>query len=120
MLTGKRLGALGERLADEYLRRQGYRIRARNYRTALGEIDIVAEDGDEIVFVEVKTRLGSPSLTPEESVTPSKVGRLERLAEAYLMAEGLEERMCRIDVVAIVLDSMGRLLRLDHFRDAVY
>lgn len=119
-MSGKGLGALGERLAEEYLRRQGYRIRARNHRTAMGEIDIVAEDGEEIVFVEVKTRLGGWSLMPEESVKPSKVARLERLATAYLEAEGLEERMCRIDVVAVLLDSGGNLLRLDHLRNAVY
>jgi putative endonuclease len=120
MLDSKALGARGEELAARHLTDQGYRLLARNHRTRLGELDIVAEDGPEVVFVEVKTRLGSPDQVPEESVSVAKVRRLARLAEAYLAATERQERMWRIDVVAVILDRSGALRRLDHLRNAVY
>lgn len=116
----KRLGAIGEALAAQYLARQGYRVLARNRRTTLGELDLVVRDGGELVFVEVKTRIGGPDAVPEESVHPTKVARLVRLAESYLVAEDQEDAMWRIDVVAVVLDDAGQLRRLEHFRNAVY
>lgn len=120
MLDSKALGVRGEELAVQDLMRKGYRLLARNHRTRLGELDIVAEDGAEVVFVEVKTRFGGLDQVPEESVGPAKVRRLERLAAAYLAATGRQERMWRIDVVAVVLDRAGLLRRLDHLRNAVY
>ena len=120
MLDSKALGVRGEELAVQHLVHQGYRLLARNHRTRLGELDIVAEDGPEVVIVEVKTRVGGLDRVPEESVGPAKVRRLERLAEAYLAATGRQERMWRIDVVAVVLDRAGVLRRLDHLRNAVY
>jgi putative endonuclease len=116
----KLLGTRGETLAAEYLARQGYRVLARNHRTSLGELDVVAQDGPEMVFVEVKTRVGRFEVAPEESVSPAKVARLTRLAEAYLADRRREDAMWRIDVVAVLLDSNGRLVRLDHLRNAVY
>ena len=120
MLSRKQLGAHGEDLAAAYLQKQGYKVLARNHRTALGELDLVAEDGPEVVFVEVKTRLGSLEATPEESVGLAKVGRLTRLAEAFLGNRGRESAMWRIDVVAVVLNRSGKLERLEHLRNAVY
>jgi putative endonuclease len=120
MLSRREAGQRGERLAAEYLSKQGYRVLARNHRTALGELDLIAQDGLEVVFVEVKTRVGGRSRTPEEAVDGRKVARLERLGESFLQSMGREEAMWRIDVVAVVLDSDGRLQRLDHLRNAVY
>jgi putative endonuclease len=119
VLTRKDLGARGEELAARHLARQGYRVLARNHRTSLGELDVIARDGKEVVFVEVKTRLSDESL-PEESVDLRKVGRIARLAEAYLMSEGGEEAAWRIDVVSVVLDHQGELRRIEHFKNAVY
>jgi putative endonuclease len=120
MLDSKALGVRGEELAVQHLVHQGYRLLARNYRTRHGELDVIAEDGLEVVFVEVKTRVGGLDQVPEESVGAAKVRRLERLAEAYLGATGRQEQMWRIDVVAVVLDRAGALRRLDHLRNAVY
>jgi putative endonuclease len=121
VLTRKQLGARGEQLAAEYLARQGYRLIARNYIAAkLGELDLVFQHGPEMVFVEVKTRIGGAAVMPEESVNPIKVRRLARLAEAYLASEGRDEDMWRIDVVAVVVDGAGHLRRLQHLRNAVY
>ena len=80
MLSRKELGLRGESLAADYLAGQGYRLLARNHRTPLGELDLIARDGPELVFVEVKTRIGGEQTAPEESVNWSKAERLARLA----------------------------------------
>lgn len=94
-------GADGERAAAAFLERQGYRILARNYRTRLGEIDLVAEDGQVLVFVEVKQRADDRFGGPGEAVTVTKQARIARLARQYLAGRRLPERPCRFDVVMI-------------------
>lgn len=108
------LGRWGERLAALYLQRRGYRILERNQRSASGEIDIIAQDGAFLVFVEVRTRRGDALGTPEESVTRAKRERLIALAQEYLQARGLAERPWRIDLVAVKLDARRRLEAIDH------
>ena len=76
----KALGRLGEELVARALAARGYRIRERNWRCPAGELDIVAEDGDVLAFVEVKTRRGREFGTPEEAVTPAKQAKLVELA----------------------------------------
>ncbi|MCS6845603.1 MAG: YraN family protein [Caldilineales bacterium] len=113
------LGAVGERLAAEYLAQQGYRVVARNWRSGRGgEIDLVAEDGACLVIVEVRTRRGERFGPPEESVTAAKQARLAALAEAYAQAVGWAGPL-RVDVVAVHLAADGRLLGIRHLRDAV-
>lgn len=93
------LGKLGEDAAAEYLRRRGYDILARNVRSSLGEIDLVALDGDGVVvFVEVKTRRRGSAL---EAVDRRKQRRLTALARAFLARAGWLERPARFDVVAV-------------------
>jgi putative endonuclease len=95
------LGAMGERMAVRRLRREGYRIVARNYRAAGAEIDAVAIDRDTLVFVEVKTRLTSTAGRPEDSVHGLKQNHIRRAAAVYARAHGMEDRTMRFDVVAI-------------------
>ncbi len=109
------LGDRGEREAAAYLRRQGLRIVARNYRTPLGEIDLIARDGDTVVFVEVKTRRQGE---PAEAVTPEKQRRLTLAALHFLKARGLLEYRSRFDVVAIVWPETDRTPDIEHFRAA--
>ncbi|MDP6349137.1 MAG: YraN family protein [Chloroflexota bacterium] len=78
------IGRYGEDLAAKELHRRGYRIRERNFRCSVGEIDIVAEDGDEIVIVEIKTRSAGAHADPQDSLTPAKARRLIQLGRAYL------------------------------------
>jgi len=95
------VGQQGESLACRYLSRQGYRIIARNYRTKLGEIDIVAEAQGTLVFVEVKTRRGHQCGHPFEAVTPAKWRQISKAALQYLAETDREGHPARFDVVAI-------------------
>jgi putative endonuclease len=100
------LGNFGERAAEAFLARRGYRIVARKWRCLRGEIDLVAYDGSELVFVEVRTRRGG--LPPAESIDLVKRRRLAALAAHYLEAAGgASEQPWRIDVVAITIGPGG-------------
>ena len=91
-------------------------IRQRNYRFERGEVDIVADDGDEIVFVEVKARRSKSYGEPEEAVTENKQAQLQRVAEGYLFEHEIEDRACRFDVVAIFFHN-GKA-QINHFKNA--
>jgi putative endonuclease len=96
------LGKSGENLAALELESRGYAIIERRYRTAHGEIDIIARDGETIVFVEVRRKSSDEFGTAAESVTPAKQRRVIRMAIAYLALQGLYDRCpVRFDVVAI-------------------
>jgi len=112
------LGALGEELAAQRLVAVGYEIVTRNWRCQVGELDLVARQGECLVLVEVRTRRGKALGTPEESITPAKQARLVNLAEAYVQSVDWPGDW-RIDVVAVELDQGGRLLRVDHYENAV-
>ena len=112
------LGALGEELAARQLAAAGYEIVTRNWRCQAGELDLVARQGECLVLVEVRTRRGKALGPPEESITPAKQARLATLAEAYVQAVDWPGDW-RIDVVAVELDQGGRLLRVDHYENAV-
>lgn len=117
----KRLGASGERLAAGWLEARGYRILARNWRCAYGEIDLIAErerDGT-LAFVEVKTRRGERLGAPEEAITPAKRRRLIASAQSYLAEQGAEGRMYGIDVIAVALEPSGRLRAIRHYPNSV-
>ncbi len=116
----KNLGDSGERVAALYLEEHGCRILARNVRTREGEIDLIAEDADGLAFVEVKARRGTAFGAPEEAITPRKQLQLVRLADAFMAKEtAFAGRPWRIDVVAIQLDPSGRVLRINHIKNAV-
>ncbi|HEY7348895.1 MAG TPA: YraN family protein [Ktedonobacterales bacterium] len=115
----KRLGNAGERLAAERLRQAGYLVRALNYRCQAGEIDIVAEEGGDIVFVEVKTRRGDAYGLPEEAITAAKQRKLIAAAQTYLAAEECSDASWRVDVVAVALTPAGRLQEVRVYRHAI-
>jgi putative endonuclease len=94
-------GKTGEDLACEELARRGYAIIARRYRRRGGELDIIARDGQTIVFVEVKAREGRAFGEPSEAITASKRRTMTRLAVEYLTRNRLEQCACRFDVVSI-------------------
>jgi putative endonuclease len=110
------LGRRGERAAEKHLRRSGYRIVARNFRAAGAEIDIVAMDGDVLVFVEVKTRRSREAGAPEEAVDERKQKRMRRAAEIFAMRYRADDITMRFDVVAI--DASGERLEIELLRNA--
>ena len=113
-----RLGAQGERIAAAHLESLGLVIETRNYRTRYGEIDLVARDGVEVVFVEVRTKRSAAFGMPEESMTRRKQARLIHAAKEYLAAHGLATASWRVDFVAITLQPDGPA-RIAHVRSAV-
>lgn len=118
-LTPKELGIHGEKVAEQHLMGLGYRILDRNWRWRKGELDLVAEQGDEIVFVEVKARRSQTYGLPEESITRSKRQKLIQTASAYLRSANRQDADWRIDVVAIDMEQDGRVIRLEHIVSAV-
>ena len=100
----KTTGASGEELAAACLIDKGYRIIKRNFRFGRnGEIDIIALDGDVLVFVEVKARSSLAYGPPEAAIPPSKQRTLRRVATGYCYINGVHDRECRFDVIAIDL-----------------
>ncbi|HKN11948.1 MAG TPA: YraN family protein [Candidatus Binatus sp.] len=110
------LGRRGERAAEKHLRRYGYRIVARNFRAAGAEIDLVAMDGDTLVFVEVKTRRSRTAGAPEEAVDERKQKRMRRAAEAFAKRYRADETEMRFDIVAV--DASGKRLEIELLRNA--
>jgi putative endonuclease len=95
-------GATAEDLAEEYIKTKGYSIIKRNFHFGReGEIDIIAQDGNTLVFVEVKARYSSAFGTPEEAVTYKKQKTLRRTAEGYLYVNKITNQECRFDVIAV-------------------
>jgi len=115
----KKLGDFGESAAVKFLKDKGYEIVSTNYRCRYGEIDIVARDDYQIVFVEVRTKKGRAFGTPEESVSSIKQSRMVKAAETYLQDKGIESSDWRIDVVAIEVNSMDKVRRIDVIQNAV-
>jgi putative endonuclease len=114
-----KLGTWGESLACRFLRDKGYRIVASNYRNRHGEVDIVAEDGEELVFVEVRTRRPGSYGAPEESLSPSKVRRLLNTCQGYLQEAERDEAGWRVDLVCIHLGRGGRVRDVQHLTHAI-
>jgi len=101
------LGRRGEAIAARHLVRSGVVIVERNWRCLAGEIDLVARDGDELVFVEVKTRSSVDYGHPLEAITPRKLARLRRLAGEWCLAHPDERGAIRIDAVAVIAPRAG-------------
>ena len=111
-------GQRAESLAGEYLQAHGYTVVQRNYRCRWGEIDLIAEGPDGLVFVEVRSRQRNSMLTPEETITAGKALRVVRSSQQYLMDTGQEDRPWRVDVIAVEYDGDGRPVRVECFQDA--
>lgn len=99
----KSVGTYGEDIAVSFLKARGYEIVERNYRKRYGEIDIIARDNGEIVFIEVKTRKSNRFGSPFEAVDSRKQQRMSRVALAFLLSRGMTDRAARFDVVAVRL-----------------
>ncbi|MDP3181721.1 MAG: YraN family protein [Desulfobaccales bacterium] len=110
--TRQQLGETGEDLAAAALKKQGYKILERNYRTPLGEIDLIARHQGYLVFLEVKTRRSVRFGAPAEAVSPAKQARLKRLADYYVKVKRLGEVKVRFDVVGIFISEGQPLIEV--------
>lgn len=104
-------------MAERFLRRSGFQLLARRFRTPAGELDLVMSDGATLVFVEVKTQTNARYLDPQERLDTQKRRRLVRAARWYVTQHRLSGRPCRFDVVSIVRPMDGPP-RIEHFPDA--
>lgn len=112
------LGKKAEEAAAVYLLEQGYRIIERNFRCSLGEMDIIAEDNDVLVFVEVRSRQSSFFGLPQETVAWVKQQKLRRLASYYLKIKQAGERKCRFDVIGVLFNQEKEVKSLELIQDA--
>jgi len=101
-----KIGIVGENFALSYLRKQHFRILERNFKARYGEIDIIAQDGHTVVFVEVKTRSSTAYGTPEEAITAKKLHEVILTSQYYLHRHPERASDWRIDVIAILLDPL--------------
>ncbi len=114
-LQGKALGKEGERLAALFLKKQGLVIVEHNFRTRSGEIDLIARDKKDLVFVEVKTRSGTDFGSALEAVGPRKCRQIVRVAQEYLLQNDGFDQPARFDVIGILI---GDSVRIDHIKNA--
>lgn len=118
----KKLGNLGEELAEKYLKKQGYRILDRNFRYKRhGEIDIIAKKGENLSFVEVKTRKTRKNnpYSPEDNITYFKQKQLIKLSKIYLAKKKLTDISWQIDVIAVEINPLTKKVNLRYIEKAI-
>ena len=118
-MSRQEIGKLGEKLAQKFLKKRGYRIRETNFRCREGEIDVIAQQKDSLVFIEVRTKSNLDFGTPEESITQSKKERLIASALTYIDTHQALPPLWRIDVVAVEVDDRGKTKRIELIENAV-
>ena len=110
------IGSWGEQQGELFLQRQGLEIIEKNYHTRMGELDIIARDGEELVFIEVKTRTNLQTGYPEEAVTDEKMEHLIEAAESYLDKHD-PDKAWRMDVLAIIGRPGSKTVQFEWFKD---
>jgi putative endonuclease len=114
-----KLGKLGEEKAKKYLSMRFYKILETNYRTRAGEIDIIAKDGDCVVFVEVKTRTNDHYGSPCEAVSYYKQKHMVNVAKSYIAKTGFELE-CRFDVIEVVINNnIFKTAKINHIKNVI-
>jgi putative endonuclease len=116
MPSNSERGSYFEKLAGDYLRRRGYRLLERNFRFGHKEVDIIALDGETVVFVEVKGRSGRVFGPPGESIGARKMSHIGLAAEAYLSRRNLRNRPCRFDVICVKVND--NRVEFEHIENA--
>jgi len=116
----KKLGFLAEGIARHYLIKKGYKILAANYKMNFGEIDIIAQKDDMVVFTEVKANIKLyEGLEPELRVDYKKQNKLIKLATAYMLNKKMTDTGWRLDIISVVFDSENKKAHIKHFKNAV-
>lgn len=109
-------GKIGESIAEELLVKKGYKIIQKNFRTKFGEIDIIAQDAEGLIFVEVKLRKNTKFGSPEEAVTPRKINKIMKVGEFFLAKHPHLSLKARVEVVAIEMDGEEKIVRSEIIR----
>lgn len=117
MMSTLDLGKVGEDLACQLLQKHGYRILTRNFRSKFGEIDIVAQEKDTLVFVEVKTRWSKAFGPPEEAITPWKIKAIIKTGQYFKLLHPQIPDALRLDAVVIEMDKLGKVQRIKIIRN---
>jgi putative endonuclease len=116
----RNFGDFGERVAASHLESKGYEILERNWSVREGEIDLIAQREEELIFVEVRSRRGGGGMgSPEESITGRKAAHVRAAAAAYVQEHPESPAVQRIDVIALELDRKGRVLRVEQIENAI-
>ena len=115
----QQVGKLGEKAAQKFLKRRGYRIRETGFRCRRGEIDIIAQQKDYLVFVEVRSKSNLDFGTPEESITQAKKEKLIASALTYTTTHQHIPSLWRIDFIAVELDDKGKIKRIELIENAI-
>lgn len=115
----KTTGQIGEKLAQDYLKKHGHRIIEINFRTRYGEVDIISKHKNILVFTEVRTKKSLAYGTPEESVTETKARHLRAAAYYYRETHEKLPEQWRIDFIAIEMDDKGKVTRINHIESAI-
>jgi len=114
------IGKFGEDIASKYLEEKGYKIKERNYRTFLGEIDIISEYKGNIIFVEVKTRRSDKFGYPEEAINFNKQRKIIKNALCYLAKYNLWEKNYCFDVILVSISNHRDIEKINHIKNAFY
>ena len=117
MYRAQEVGKFGENNAVEYLKQKGYKILERNFSCRRGEIDIIALDKQEIVFIEIKARVNNKYGLPSEAVTKKKLEHIYKTAEYYLYIRNLEKENTRIDVIEVYIQNNKVLI--NHLKQVI-
>ncbi len=117
MVSQREIGEIAEGLAQQHLLKQGYKILDTNWHFGHLELDIVAQDGNELVIVEVKSRNGIRYEHPSEAMTDVKIRRVVEAADGYIQERNIELET-RFDVITVIF--FGQKFELEHFKDAFY
>ncbi len=117
-LNYKKLGEVGERTAEEFLKERGYVLIEKNHKNRYGEIDLILEKdkGKKIVFVEVKTRYESNISTPEDAINKKKIKRIIKNAESYILFNNIDKEVL-IEAVCIIFDKGNNIKEIRHYED---
>jgi len=119
-MDNKTLGKFGEDIAARFLKRNGYKILHRNWRCAIGEIDIVAQEKEFLAFVEIKTRCSIDFGPGYLSVNSAKQLKLIKLAHVYLKRYGLTDKPCRVDIISIDMAQNDKAFNIELIKDAFW
>lgn len=119
MLNNREIGDIGERMARNHLVLEDYKILESNWRFKRAEIDLIARKDDIIIFIEVKTRSYTYFGQPEEAISPKKEALIMDAAQRYMEKIG-HNWAIRFDIISVLLDKSGELIKLEHFEDAFF